>query len=123
LIENGDKLKIFSDGAFFANKKWLIETLRPLIIKSSQNMPQAEKHWYGLGFFNAAIDILKRPVKKWDLIQVLVGIDDLNNLQNANLIHFVGKEKPWVNKEIDLYDLWGDYYSSGTINKNELHSG
>lgn len=115
VIEKGAKLKIFSDGAFFANKKWLIEVLRPLIIKSSKNMPQAEKHWYGLGFFNAALGILKRPAKEWGIKQFLTMFDNQSKLEDIQLIHFVGKEKPWLKKDVPFYNIWHYYYNGEGI--------
>ena len=113
-IEDGEKITIFLDGSFFANRDWLIKTLRPLIIKASKEMPQAEKHWYGLGFFNAAIGLLNQPVQKWKIKQFLTMFDG-RGLGGANLVHFVGKQKPWLTEEVAFYHLWKEYYSNGTL--------
>jgi lipopolysaccharide biosynthesis glycosyltransferase len=113
-IETGDKITLFLDGSFFANRDWFIQSLRPSIIWASKNMPQADKHWYGLGFFNAAIGLLNRPVQSWKIKQFLTMFDN-GNLNDKNLIHFVGNEKPWLTEKVQFYFVWEKYYSGGVL--------
>jgi len=117
-IEKGDKIKLFLDGAFFANKKWVIEVLRPKIIKCSSELPQAKKRWFGLGFFNAVVGLLQRPIKKWGLTQILTLFDNENAL--GDLMHFVGKKKPWQLEENKFEKIWKKYYDLGPAQMPKL---
>jgi len=119
IIEKDNNIKIFLDGSFFANKEWFIKELRPQIIEASNKMPQGVKHWYGLGFFNAALDILKRPVEEWKLKQILTTFDKSYNLGNYHLIHFLGKEKPWLTSKTDFSEVWKENYLNGILNGEE----
>ena len=118
VIEKGDEIKLYLDGAFFANKKWVVEVLRPKIMACSHEMPQAKKRWFGLGFFNAAINLLKRPIKKWHLTQVLTLFDNEN--VSGDLMHFVGKKKPWQIQGGKNEKLWKDYYNLGPVKMPKL---
>lgn len=130
LVEREGDITLFFDGAFFANKDWLINVLRPEIRKCSikyqkQGIPQ---HLYGMEYFDAAVCILQQPVKPWKLKQALPGLEFLRkfepeylpqeSVEFCDLIHFT-PDKPWNYRRGDYPfaggDIWWDYYLNGPI--------
>lgn len=136
-IEKGGKVNLYYEGGFFANKCWIINVFRPEIIKCSMKFQDIQT-WYGLNYFNAAIGILKRPVKLWKLKQIFSFVEFLKktdpehirkimpnllkenkNTEEYDLIHFLLDKKPWQYKRGSYPypggDIWWNYYLNGPI--------
>jgi hypothetical protein len=131
LAEKEKKITAYFPGAFFANKDWIINTLRPEIYKCSTKYQSSA--FYEFEYFNAAIGILRRPVKSWKLKQAFPYLAFLKDIPkkdlelmlgkiipvlNCDLIHFM-VSKPWNCKQGDYPfpggDAWWDYYLGGPI--------
>jgi len=137
VIEQGGKTEekgnftLFTDGAFFVNRQWMIETLRPKIEEMSRkyvekNLPQ---RWYAMEFFHSAICVLDQPVKEWSIKQALPGIHYLaekyphlfpyKNLDECHFIHYLSYRKPW-DFPMDKYPIeggfqWWSAYLNGPV--------
>lgn len=118
-IEKGDKFMLFCDGAYFGNKEWVSNILKPKIKYCSKNMPQAEKHWTGMGFFQATIGLLQRPIELFKIKELIPFFETTSILSKYDIIHYIGPEKPWNYKKGDFPfcagDMWWHYYENGPI--------
>jgi lipopolysaccharide biosynthesis glycosyltransferase len=118
-IEEGNKFMLFCDGVYFAKKEWVSEVLKPKIKYCSEYMPQAEKHWTGMGFFQAAIGLLQRPIRLFEIKELIPLFETVANLKGYDVIHYIGPQKPWDfdQKEFPLCagEVWWDYYTNGPI--------
>jgi hypothetical protein len=120
LIEEGEYFMLFADGVYFGNRDWIVKALRPVIKYCSLHLPQAERHWTGMGFFQAAIGLLQRPINLFKLKEFIFFRSEPNiNLDEYDLIHYIGGEKPWNYEQgkfpLPAGEVWWDYYLHGPI--------
>ena len=120
-IEDGDQFMLFCDGIYFGNKDWISNILKPMIKYCSQHLPQAERHWTGMGFFQAAIGLLQRPISLFKIRELIPIFKKESNidLKDYDLIHYIGKDKPWdYSREefpFSAGEAWWDCYTNGPI--------
>ncbi|MFP4400712.1 MAG: glycosyltransferase [Candidatus Woesearchaeota archaeon] len=120
-----EDITIISDGAFFADKEWLLKILVPKIQYCSKNMPQNYPDcWYGMGFFQGAIGLLGRPVSEWFVSQSLPYLEPECDVEKTDFIHFAGTKKPWQ-EDSDNYlykgaKIWWKYYTQGPIRSGDI---
>ena len=111
---------IISDGGYFGNKPWILNILKPKIVNCSHEMPQDFPNcWYGMGFFQAAIGLLGRPIAEWLLKQALPYLEPQEIVEKAELLHFTGTKKPWdfLGRDYPYQgaEIWWNYYKKGPI--------
>lgn len=121
-IEDGNQFMLFCDGIYFGDTEWISNVLKPIIKYCNQYMPQGERHWTGMGFFQAAIGLLQRPINLFKLKELIPAFETKPNinLEDYDLIHYIGKDKPWNYSQGEFPfcagEIWWDYYINGPIN-------
>lgn len=110
MVDNVPHMDLYLDGAFVANTAWVCNTLQPALIYASKILPETKPRWLEMGYFNLAVRLLG-GVNEWNLDQRLIGMDIESS--DADLLHFVGREKPWlVNKDTYSHQVWHKYANS-----------
>lgn len=109
--------QLFTDGAYFAKKSWIVDVLRPMIVNVSKiYLP---KRWYGMEYFHIALCLLKQAAKPWKLRQALPALEPVTNPSRYDLIHFVSKHKPWQFKRgeypFECGEIWWESFLNGKI--------
>jgi len=119
VIEKGDKFMLFCDGVYFANRNWVSQVLKPKIKYCSEHMLQAEKHWTGMGFFQAAIGLLQRPIQIFKIKELVPWLRTAAETDGYDVIHYIGPQKPWDyspgSYPLCAGDVWWNYYNKGPI--------
>lgn len=118
VIEKEGPMTIFLDGAYFANRDWVVNELRPMMQKVSKEMPQGWPRWYDMGYFQGAIGLLGRPIKPFKIWQFLVSKDE-DDYNDSDIIHFLSSGKPWLRSEnesqYDTTRMWWKYLREGPV--------
>ncbi|MFH0954877.1 MAG: hypothetical protein V1777_02140 [Candidatus Micrarchaeota archaeon] len=127
-IESGDIITVYTDGAYFSNRDWMVNALRPAIQKASQNYPKGPKYFYSLDYFNAGIAMLGKPIESWKIDEAIPLLNFMKKSEPwflpdkaaelCHLIHFIGK-KPWEFQRgaypLEGGSVWWDYYLNGPM--------
>ncbi len=131
MTEKKGDFTLFTDGAFFVNRNWMVNTLRPKIEEVSKkyiekNLP---RRWYAMEFFHAAICLLDQPVQGWNVKQALPSIQYMaekypqlfsyKNFDECQIIHYLSSKKPW-NFPVGEYPFdgglhWWSAYLQGPV--------
>lgn len=125
----GDRYKIFSDGFFRGNKKWISKKLIPLMIDISKEILtlKTEQPWFEMGFFNAAILRHNLQVQKIEMKQAYPAMHskdwkkqiDYASLNECHAIHYMSPCKPFFYKKGSypmLYEKeWWDCFELGPV--------
>jgi len=123
---------LFADAIFYANKKWLLNVLKPKIIEVSKKYIEQNilQRWFDMQYFHTAICILgKKFVNEISIKNAWMGLPfnekeypkffRFNDITECELLHFCGAKKPWMpDGFINLEEpkkIWLEYYNNGPI--------
>ncbi len=122
---------LYADAIFYANKKWLIDVLRPKMIEVSKKYTEQNilQRWFDMQYFHTAICILgKDLVEDLPIKNAWMGLPftkeeypkffKYKNTDDCELLHYCGPGKPWIKDVVmdrKIKGIWSDYYLGGPV--------
>lgn len=123
--ERDGDFTLFADAIFCANKKWLLNVLKPKIIEVSKKYVDKNilQRWFDMQYFHTAICILgKDLIENINIKNAWLGLPfdekeyprffNFNTIEECELLHFCGANKPWSQGGFlrkDAEEIWFNY--------------